>query len=39
VKQALFNYVNHARIAGSWNQPLLRNEGKKCPRINGSLWL
>jgi len=27
VKQAVCAYVNHARIR-SWNQPVLRNEGK-----------
>jgi len=29
VKQAIFAYVNHARIR-SWNQPVLSNEGKVC---------
>jgi len=32
VKQAMFAYVNHARIR-SWNQPVLSNEGKvSCSR-------
>ena len=32
VMQAIFSYVNHARIR-SWNQPVLSNESKVfCPR-------
>jgi len=35
VKQAIFNYVNHARIH-SWNQPVLSNFGSvSCSRKHG----
>jgi len=36
VKQAHFAYVNHTRI-GSWNQPVLSNEG--CSRKPREPWL
>jgi len=41
VKQAIFAYVNHARIR-SWNQPVLSNEGKvSCSRKQREplIWL
>jgi len=38
VKQALFAYVNHARIC-SWYQPVLSNENKvSCSRKQRGLW-
>jgi len=37
VKQAIFAYVNHARIR-SWNQPVLSNEDKVSKKTTTLRW-